>query len=61
VSHQLRLLRALRIVRFRKEGRVAYYMLDDAHVGALLAQGLEHVREAGSATGHGRDEQAGAA
>ena len=61
VSHQLRLLRALRIVRFRKEGRVAYYMLDDAHVGALLAQGLEHVREAESATAHGREEQVGAA
>ena len=61
VSHQLRLLRALRIVRFRKEGRIAYYMLDDAHVGALLAQGLEHVREAESATAHGREEQVGAA
>ena len=45
VSHQLRLLRALRIVRFRKEGRVAYYALDDAHVAGLLVQGLEHVRE----------------
>ena len=48
VSHQLRLLRALRIVRFRKEGRVAYYALDDAHVAGLLAQGLDHVREAGA-------------
>lgn len=46
VSHQLRLLRALRIVRFRKEGRVAYYSLDDAHVGSLLGQGLAHIREA---------------
>jgi len=45
VSHQLRLLRALRVVRFRKEGRVAYYALDDAHVAGLLAQGLEHIRE----------------
>jgi len=61
VSHQLRLLRALRIVRFRKEGRVAYYMLDDAHVGALLAQGLEHVREAEGATAHERAAQVGAA
>lgn len=51
VSHQLRLLRALRVVRFRKEGRMAYYTLDDAHVAALLAQGLEHVRElAGTAS-----------
>jgi len=45
VSHQLRLLRALRIVRYRKEGRVAYYTLDDAHVSGLLAQCLDHVRE----------------
>lgn len=61
VSHQLRLLRALRIVRFRKEGRVAYYMLDDAHVGALLSQGLEHVREAESVTANERAEHVGAA
>lgn len=49
VSHQLRLLRALRIVRFRKEGRVAYYSLDDGHVAGLLAQALAHIREASSA------------
>lgn len=51
VSHQLRLLRALRIVRFRKEGRVAYYALDDGHVAGLLAQALEHVREEFGAVG----------
>lgn len=49
VSHQLRLLRALRIVRFRKEGRVAYYSLDDGHVAGLLAQALAHIREASGA------------
>ena len=55
VSHQLRLLRALRVVRFRKEGRIAYYRLDDAHVAGLLAQGLAHVREgAGTAGRAGR-------
>lgn len=48
VSHQLRLLRALRVVRARKEGRVVYYALDDAHIAGLLAQGLEHVREPGA-------------
>jgi DNA-binding transcriptional ArsR family regulator len=48
VSHQLRLLRALRVVRFRKEGRVAYYALDDDHVTGLLRQGLDHVRESAS-------------
>lgn len=51
VSHQLRLLRALRVVRARKEGRVVYYSLDDAHVAGLLAQGLEHVREADGVAG----------
>ncbi len=58
VSHQLRLLRALRVVRFRKEGRVAYYALDDAHVTGLLAQGLEHIREAADAVGRARAEVA---
>jgi ArsR family transcriptional regulator, lead/cadmium/zinc/bismuth-responsive transcriptional repressor len=43
VSHQLRLLRGLRLVKFRREGRLAYYSLDDHHVAALLEMGLEHV------------------
>lgn len=45
VSHHLRHLRQMRIVRFRKEGRMAYYRLDDDHVEALFRTGLEHVRE----------------
>ncbi|MFQ5689106.1 MAG: ArsR/SmtB family transcription factor [Gemmatimonadota bacterium] len=45
VSHHLRQLRQMRIVRYRREGRMAYYRLDDEHIGALLAIGLEHVRE----------------
>ena len=49
VSHQLRLLRALRIVRFRKAGRVAYYTLDDPQVAALLARGLDPIRGPGGA------------
>lgn len=44
VSHQLRLLRSLNLVRFRKEGRVVYYTLDDEHVGGLFRLGLEHIR-----------------
>ncbi|AGY58298.1 ArsR/SmtB family transcription factor [Gloeobacter kilaueensis] len=44
VSHQLRLLRSLRLVRSRREGRVVYYRLDDEHVLNLLAQGEAHVR-----------------
>lgn len=45
VSHQLRQLRQMRIVAHRKEGRMAYYRLDDGHVAQLFATGLEHVRE----------------
>jgi len=43
VSQHLRLLRALGIVRLRKEGRVAYYSLADNHVATLLAQGIAHL------------------
>jgi DNA-binding transcriptional ArsR family regulator len=46
VSHQLRLLRALRLVRARREGRMVFYALDDLHVVDLLGQGLRHVAEA---------------
>lgn len=45
VSHHLRQMRQLRIVRYRKDGRMAYYRLDDEHVAALFRLGLEHVRE----------------
>lgn len=43
VSHQLRLLRALGLVRARREGKLVWYALDDNHVRALLAVGAEHV------------------
>jgi ArsR family transcriptional regulator, lead/cadmium/zinc/bismuth-responsive transcriptional repressor len=43
VSHQLRSLRNLRVVRFRKEGRVVYYALDDEHIRSLFQLSLEHV------------------
>ena len=46
VSHHLGQMRQMRIVRYRKEGRLAYYRLDDPHVQTLFATGLEHVREA---------------
>jgi DNA-binding transcriptional ArsR family regulator len=44
VSHQLRLLRELRVVRKRREGKHIYYALDDEHVGDLFERGLEHVQ-----------------
>lgn len=43
VSHQLRLLRGLHVVRARKEGRVVYYALDDDHIRELFQMGLDHV------------------
>lgn len=43
VSHQLRLLRNLGLVRSRREGRRVYYALDDEHVSALYAQAIDHV------------------
>ena len=42
VSHQLRLLRDLSLVASRKEGRVVYYRLDDAHVMHLIRDALAH-------------------
>ena len=43
VSHQLRLLRTLGLVRARREGKLVWYALDDDHVRALLAIGAEHI------------------
>lgn len=42
-SHQLRVLRNHRLVKYRKEGRVVYYSLDDEHIVLLFNQGLQHV------------------
>ena len=45
ISHQLRLLRSLRLVRARRAGRMVFYALDDEHITRLFAQGLEHASE----------------
>ncbi len=45
VSHSLRLLRQMDIVRFRRVGKCAYYTLDDEHIGRLLTEGFRHVNE----------------
>lgn len=44
ISHQLRLLRAMSLVKNRKEGLMVYYTLDDGHILGLFNQGLDHVR-----------------
>ena len=45
VSHQLRLLRNLRLVRSRRDGRIVFYSLDDQHIISLFKQTLQHVEE----------------
>ena len=45
ISHQLRLLRTLRLVRHRREGKLVYYALDDQHVQQLFEAVLEHLQE----------------
>lgn len=44
VSHQLRLMRDMRLVKSRKEGRMVYYTLDDEHIHDLFQRGLEHTK-----------------
>lgn len=45
VSHQLRLLRGMRLVKSRRVGRHIHYVADDHHIVGLFEQGLEHVQE----------------
>ena len=45
ISHQLRLLRNLRLVKYRKSGKMVYYMLDDDHIESIINQALIHIRE----------------
>jgi DNA-binding transcriptional ArsR family regulator len=45
VSHQLRILRNQKIVKNRKEGKIVYYSLNDAHIVQLIKMGHEHVTE----------------
>ncbi len=43
ISHQLRLLKQARLVKFHREGKSVLYALDDGHVHAMLAQGMTHI------------------
>jgi DNA-binding transcriptional ArsR family regulator len=45
ISHQLRVLRHMKLVKFRKSGKIVYYSLDDDHIDALLREGLKHAEE----------------
>ncbi len=45
ISHQLRVLKNTKLVKFRRDGKEVYYSLSDAHIFKILAQGLEHIKE----------------
>ena len=45
VSHHLRILRHLRLVRYRRDGKIAYYSLDDSHISELIRTVQEHLDE----------------
>ncbi len=45
ISHQLKVLRQTRLIKYRKDGKVVYYSLDDDHIRRVFEQGLAHVNE----------------
>ena len=45
ISHQLRLLKQAKLVKFRKEGKVVYYSLNDDHISQIVRKGREHIEE----------------
>ena len=51
VSHQLRVLRGIRLVRPRRAGRIVFYSLDDQHIISIFKQTLQHVEESAGVTG----------
>ena len=45
ISHQLRVLKQAKLVKYRREGKTVFYSLADDHIQTILSQGLEHVQE----------------
>lgn len=45
ISHQLRLLKGMRIVTYRKDGKNVYYSLDDCHIDNLVKEAMKHIKE----------------
>lgn len=45
VSHQLKILRISKLIKFRRAGRTVYYSLDDDHIESILKKSLEHIQE----------------
>ena len=45
ISHQLRILKQSKLVKYRKDGKVVYYSLDDEHISEIVRKGREHIEE----------------
>ena len=45
VSHQLRLLKQMQLVKYRRDGKTIFYSLSDGHIKTILSQGLDHIEE----------------
>ena len=45
ISHQLRVLKQMKLVKNRRDGKIVYYSLADAHIQSILNQGMEHIAE----------------
>lgn len=45
ISHQLRVLKTMQLVKFRREGKTILYSLSDSHIENILSQGMEHISE----------------
>ena len=45
ISHQLRVLKQAKLVKFRREGKTVFYSLSDNHVRTIIGMGMEHISE----------------
>ena len=45
ISHQLRILKQAKLVRYKKDGKIVYYSLDDEHIAEIVKKGREHIEE----------------
>ena len=45
ISHQLRVLKQMKLVKNRREGKTVYYSLADSHIQTIISQGMEHITE----------------
>ena len=45
ISHQLRVLKQMQLVKFRRDGKTIFYSLSDNHITTILSMGLEHIKE----------------